>query len=406
MPVPLFAQKLGTGTNASRRCSDIAISHGFLGNSGNWATVGKKLVDHPLVAERLRHAYALDMRNHGRSPHAPKHSNALMASDIDLFISTRMVGVDGPDPGDLVSGQHVLIGHSMGGAVTMNAIYRRWFERWRSENSIVAPPAAGVADGGVGRSEEDVSAEKGIGEQDNFIAMNLVPSASATLKQHNRSKPFTAGDGNTATEEDGSIWCFEEPKTVAQSKNRVAAAVIVDITPTMSSHRPATFDAVREDLNAMKALDLDTLHSIQDGAALLEALGVKSSQMRNFLLTNLERTNNVAGASQQQLPAYKWRCNLDVLWRDFEKILLPRDTFDQSVYSSILPPPPCPMPLLFVFAEKSPYYNNRAERDKISKYFSNAEIVVIPDAGHFVHYEKMDAFVEQVAPFVYEHMGI
>ncbi|CUG06336.1 Hypothetical protein, putative, partial [Bodo saltans] len=148
--------------------------------------------------------------------------------------------------------------------------------------------------------------------------------------------------------------------------------------------------------------------SIQEGTALLEALGVKSSQMRNFLLTNLERiTNNSSssssstiGGQQQQQPTYRWKCNLDVLWKDFDKILLPRDTFDHSAYSSILPPPPCPMPLLFVFGEKSPYYNNRTEREKIHKYFSNAEVVVIPDAGHFVHYEKMDAFVEQVAPFV------
>lgn len=364
--VELFSQKLSTGLNAARRCSDVAIAHGFLGNSGNWATVGKKLTEHPLVAERLRCGYALDMRNHGRSPHTSHHSNALMASDVEKFVAERMLP---PSPLNIdqqqTSGQHILIGHSMGGAVMMNAVYRRWQEKNLRRRAAVS------VDG-----------------QDNVAAMNAVEAATGS----------------------GPMWAFS-PNDATQHTNRVAAVVIVDITPTVSNNRPRTFDAVQADLNAMRAMDLGSVRTVQEGTSMLEALGVQSSQMRNFLLTNLERCAP-SGPS-----TYRWKCNLDVLCRDFGNILLPQDTFGPLQPSSASPTDteeqphslhwaPCPIPMLFVFGERSPYYQNREERDKIGAFFSNVDEVVIPDAGHFVHYETMDAFVECVAPFVHEHMGI
>jgi esterase len=78
----------------------IIILHGFLASSRNWRSIAKRL------AER-HYIYAVDMRNHGASPHADNMDYPLMAHDIAHFmdnISLRKAH---------------LMGHSMGGKIAM-----------------------------------------------------------------------------------------------------------------------------------------------------------------------------------------------------------------------------------------------------------------------------------------------
>jgi pimeloyl-ACP methyl ester carboxylesterase len=87
----------------------LIILHGFLGTADNWHS----------LAQRFQSDFktiAVDLRNHGRSPHSHYHSIKLMADDItelmnDLSISTAN-----------------FIGHSMGGKVLMQLCQTR-FER-------------------------------------------------------------------------------------------------------------------------------------------------------------------------------------------------------------------------------------------------------------------------------------
>jgi len=51
------------------------IVHGFLGSSRNWQTAGTDL------AARF-HVLAIDLRNHGRSPHAPEMTFEIMVDDL------------------------------------------------------------------------------------------------------------------------------------------------------------------------------------------------------------------------------------------------------------------------------------------------------------------------------------
>lgn len=76
------------------------ILHGMLGSSRNWLTVGRELSAHNRV-------YALDLRNHGASPHADSMTYAQMAGDVAAWLDAHRVG-----PAEL-------IGHSMGGKVAM-----------------------------------------------------------------------------------------------------------------------------------------------------------------------------------------------------------------------------------------------------------------------------------------------
>lgn len=57
--------------------------------------------------------YALDLRNHGDSPHSPQHDYISMAMDVEHFIDTKKI----PNP--------TLIGHSMGAKVAMTLALRQ-----------------------------------------------------------------------------------------------------------------------------------------------------------------------------------------------------------------------------------------------------------------------------------------
>lgn len=80
----------------------IIFMHGLFGSRKNNRTVSKVL-----ARELGRHVYAVDLRNHGDSPHDPEHNYAAMADDVVAFV--RSQGFAEP----------TLIGHSMGAKTAM-----------------------------------------------------------------------------------------------------------------------------------------------------------------------------------------------------------------------------------------------------------------------------------------------
>lgn len=78
----------------------MVILHGLFGTLDNWQTLAKRWAEQHRVI-------AVDLRNHGRSPHTPEHSYAAMSEDVqELFLQLQL---DAP----------TLLGHSMGGKVAM-----------------------------------------------------------------------------------------------------------------------------------------------------------------------------------------------------------------------------------------------------------------------------------------------
>jgi pimeloyl-ACP methyl ester carboxylesterase len=78
----------------------LLILHGFFASSRNWRSVAQQLAGN-------FHVYALDMRNHGASPHDPVMDYEAMAGDVLQFMDTRHLAAA------------ALLGHSMGGEVAM-----------------------------------------------------------------------------------------------------------------------------------------------------------------------------------------------------------------------------------------------------------------------------------------------
>lgn len=81
--------------------SPVVIAHGLLGMSDNWYSFARKLSENHMV-------YTIDLRNHGRSPHADKMNYEVMAADLMQFMEDQWLYDD-----------VTLMGHSMGGKVAM-----------------------------------------------------------------------------------------------------------------------------------------------------------------------------------------------------------------------------------------------------------------------------------------------
>ena len=78
----------------------IVIVHGFLGSSRNWQSTAREL------GKRFR-VYALDLRNHGDSPHTNDYNYDAMTRDIVAWMDARNME------------RAILLGHSMGGKLMM-----------------------------------------------------------------------------------------------------------------------------------------------------------------------------------------------------------------------------------------------------------------------------------------------
>ena len=95
MSLSLFHRDLGGSGQPP-----LILLHGLLGSSRNWQTAGADL------AARY-HVLALDLRNHGRSPHADDMSYEAMMADVIAWMDERKIALA------------TVMGHSMGGKVTM-----------------------------------------------------------------------------------------------------------------------------------------------------------------------------------------------------------------------------------------------------------------------------------------------
>ena len=81
--------------------SPLLILHGIFGAGGNWHSLSKK------VFSSDRDVYAIDQRNHGRSPHNDSFTFDDMVGDLEEFMDTLEIE------------SASILGHSMGGKTAM-----------------------------------------------------------------------------------------------------------------------------------------------------------------------------------------------------------------------------------------------------------------------------------------------
>ncbi len=156
--------------------------------------------------------------------------------------------------------------------------------------------------------------------------------------------------------------------------DRVAAVVAADIAPVAYRHGHAKLMA------SMQALDLASAAGRREVDAAL-AGRVSSPAVRQFLLKNLELRPE---------GGYRWRIPLEILSRAVPA-LEGFPEFDGTY----------PGPALFVYGERSDYFDPKRHGSTVRAYFPRAEMVGLPDAGHWLHAEQPEAFTEAVEGFLH-----
>jgi esterase len=148
--------------------------------------------------------------------------------------------------------------------------------------------------------------------------------------------------------------------------------VVVDAAPV--TYPPAFVEYAR----AMRNADLSNVQRRADvDAQLVDA--VDSPGTRAFLLQNLVLDDEGA----------RWKPNLPVIEAALPAISgWPDD--EHGVYDG---------PTLFVYGGKSDYVQ-QDHRDTIKQYFPQVQYAEIPEAGHWVHAERLDDFLAAVTPFL------
>jgi esterase len=148
--------------------------------------------------------------------------------------------------------------------------------------------------------------------------------------------------------------------------------VVVDAAPVAY---PPAFVAYAQ---AMRAANLTSVHRRADvEKQLVEA--VPEAGTRAFLLQNLILDDS----------GVRWRPNLPAI----EAALPAISGWPADVTGSY------DGPTLFVYGGKSDYVRPE-HRDTILRYFPHTKFAEIPEAGHWVHAERLDDFLAAVTPFL------
>ena len=132
-----------------------------------------------------------------------------------------------------------------------------------------------------------------------------------------------------------------------------------------------------EIIKGIKSLDLATISS-RSAAEQAMIPFVDSYGVRQFLLKNLYWVEKGKLA---------WRMNVDVLEREMEEILAPIPNIE--VWT----------PTLFLRGAMSNYILDE-DWDAIEEIFPDATLETIENAGHWVHSEQPDEFIEKVLGFI------
>jgi pimeloyl-ACP methyl ester carboxylesterase len=169
------------------------------------------------------------------------------------------------------------------------------------------------------------------------------------------------------------------------------ALVVVDVAPVAYPPTGGRTDDEDEEaspfaayIEAMRAMDLGALETRDDAdAALRDA--VPSRMVRSFLLQSLVRE----GLGNED-GGWRWRLNLELLERDLGEL---RGFPD--------PPPGASFdgPVLWVAGANSSYVLAE-DRPHMVGLFPATRLVRIKDAGHWVHSEQPEVFLETVRRFL------
>lgn len=157
----------------------------------------------------------------------------------------------------------------------------------------------------------------------------------------------------------------------------VARLAVVDVAPVPYDHS----EEFTGYINAMRAIDLETLERRNEADEALRQ-AVPNPMVRGFLLQSLRREDT----------HWAWRLNLELLGRDLDLITgwPEKRLTDVAAYDG---------PVLWVGGERSPYVKPDYV-EAMDRLFPRNRRVTVKGAGHWVHSEQPEVFIEVLRRFL------
>jgi pimeloyl-ACP methyl ester carboxylesterase len=152
---------------------------------------------------------------------------------------------------------------------------------------------------------------------------------------------------------------------------------VVDVSP-VGYDRMSEFAGY---IDTMQQLDLASLRQRSDAEAALED-AVPNPTVRSFLLQNLRRDGD----------SWHWQVNLDVLGRDLAEV-------SGWPEAELAGEAPYQGPVLWLGGARSDYVRDEYAAD-MDRWFPHNRRVTVKNAGHWVHSEQPEVFVEVLRQFV------
>lgn len=154
---------------------------------------------------------------------------------------------------------------------------------------------------------------------------------------------------------------------------RVAGLITADIAPIPYAHSHEAY------VQAMQAVDLSAVSRRGEADPML-ADAIPEPELRAFILQNLTIEDGRA----------RWRINLDAIADNMEALLDWPRALQAGRYGG---------PALFLRGERSGYMPPESHGE-IRRLFPAARIEGVPEAGHWLHAERPEAFLDRVATWL------
>ncbi len=163
----------------------------------------------------------------------------------------------------------------------------------------------------------------------------------------------------------------------------VKKLIVVDIAPKdyLALEQDSQYHLHRSILLAMMEIDFSLVKTRRDVEESL-AEKIDSERIRQFLLKNV--------ASDRQAHRLKWRLNAEALYNNLEEIVEGGNykRFEDRI-------PITGYPVVFIRGLDSPYIQDN-DIPMLKRIYPDANIVDIPNAGHWLHAEQPELFLEAV----------
>ncbi len=206
----------------------------------------------------------------------------------------------------------------------------------------------------------------------------MVQDLAGFFEQHQIGKAIVMGHsmgGKTAL-----LFALQYPALIDK-------LVVVDSAPKSYEDDPGFSKQLmqhKEIVSALVRLDLSLIHSREEADKIL-AEDIPDPRVRSFLLKNLKRHKN---------GRYSWILNIDAISRNLESIF---NGFDRELWKDA--GKEHYFPALFITGQLSNYVND-SDKKMIPEFFPNARIETIPGAGHWVHADQPDLFLNALLEFL------